>query len=153
MRAICMLSLAVLCGCGGSGERAQGPAPAEPRAEGRAEPSTSAGACRGASPEGGVQAQLEAVAACFHAAVLALGREPEEGEALAAFFGAAQLPGTPQLRIQDGAAIAFEVVAREHDDYDDGRSDFVTTYRFTAPGHAETAEITIVLSMGGGPTR
>jgi hypothetical protein len=73
------------------------------------------------------------------------------GESLSAFLGFANLPGTPALALSDGAAISAEVVGREHDDFDDGRSDLVTTYRFSALGPPETAETTLVLSVGGEP--
>jgi hypothetical protein len=106
-------------------------------------------ACPLPSPGSDVQATLDAVASCFHAAVLLLNREPAKDEPLADFLDTARSPAAAVLTLPDGVAVSYAIVEQQHDDYDDGRSDFVTTYRFSAPGHPETADTTIVLTVGG----
>jgi len=144
-------AILVLAACGGAPSPVPPAHEQHPALQHQREPPSTAGNCSAAPTGGSVQAHLQAVAACFHAAVLALNREPSQGESLSAFLGSAGLPGTPNLTLPDGATVAFSVVERSHDDLDDGSASFYTTYRFTAPGHAETAETTIVLTVGGGP--
>jgi hypothetical protein len=109
-----------------------------------------AAACPTAPPDADAQARLDAIATCFHAAVLALNRQPKAGETLSDFFSAAAMSSATALTLADGAVVSFEITGQEHDDYEDGHSEYTTTYRFSAAGHPETAQTTIVLSMGGG---
>ena len=104
--------------------------------------------CR-AVPGATVQDRLEDIAGCFHAAVVALSREPAAAESLAAFLGATGLAGPADVTLGDGALVSWEVVGREHDSYEGGGMGLATTYRFSAPGHPESARITVVLSVGG----
>jgi hypothetical protein len=99
------------------------------------------------APGASVQDRLDRIARCFHDAVVALQREPAQGESLAAFLGAARVAEPRDLSLADGAVVAFEVVRREHDSYEGGRTDLVTTYRFAARGHPETAETAVVASI------
>ncbi len=96
-----------------------------------------------------VQDRLETIARCFHAAVVALSREPSPAESLAEFLGAAGLAEPGDVTLGDGALVSWEVVRREHDSYEGGGTSLATTYRFSAPGHPESAQTTVVLSIGG----
>lgn len=150
MHIICLLFVMLVSACSSPAVTARGPVTEPPTPSKQAKPQTMNGTCHAAAPNGGVQAKLDAVAACFHKAVLVLNRQPNKGETLAEFFSASSLIGTLALQLPDGS-ISVEAVETEEDLYVDGHSEFITRYRFTAPGHEEMAEISIVRSMGGGP--
>jgi len=105
--------------------------------------------CDAVAEGASTQEHLEAVAACFHAAVVAMNREPRDGETLEAFMSSARLPGTPSLALSDGSAVTFEVTDQWHDDLEGGGATFGTTYRFSAPGHPESAATSVQLIIDG----
>jgi hypothetical protein len=135
--------------CGGTSSYEPQTPERHPGPESTSLASTAPERCNAVLENASPQAHLDAIATCFHAAILSLNREPDEGETLEEFMTAAELPGAPPLVLDDGVVVEIEVVDRWHDDLVGGGATFGTTYRFSAPGHQETAERSIVLTIGG----
>jgi hypothetical protein len=106
------------------------------------------------------------VATCFHRAVSLLQSEPAAGESLSAFFARAQQRAASPLHacfagvrrnaagavvVGAGAAVSMMRGAPSHDQYEGGRTELATPYRFTAPGVPGSGSTTILRSFGGAP--
>jgi hypothetical protein len=117
-----------------------------------------------------VQSELETIAGCFRNAVQLLQAEPEPGERLHAFLGKAatkkrqgkpELPaecrnlsrhafGRPLL-VSTGDEVEVTIGERSHDDFDDGHSEDVTVYVFTA-GEGPEKATTMIARVYGRPS-
>ncbi len=151
------LALVAAVGCAPKSKATPGtyPVTAPPAQEPEAKKAEAGAACRVAEMDS-CEAELEAVAKCFHACVSAAQEEPGETP-LAAFLaehgsGVACEPlgiegPCAKLVLSDGGEVAFEHEMASHDNYDDHDVMHIV-YAFSAGTCSGKAEIGIELHIG-----